>query len=154
PGIPGAPTTGGAYARSARRTGARATSRPLCAVQPRPEQRARARPFRVGPPMSVRTGELRKSTGWESERPAITPGPIDRANARGNRLRVAFFVETPHRLTGAPRSLLAALSRIEDYGIDTSVDFRASGTIEEAFSAAGGRTRDAQAPPTLCLISK
>jgi len=69
-------------------------------------------------------------------------------------VRALFFLETPHRLAGAQRSLLAALSRIHTYGIDPLVVFPGSGSVEEAYRGAGINTRIVPAPPSLMLFNK
>jgi glycosyltransferase involved in cell wall biosynthesis len=70
------------------------------------------------------------------------------------RVRALFFVETPHRLAGAQRSLLAQLSRISAHGIDPLAVFPAPGVVEEAYRAAGVPTKVLQAPPSLLLFNK
>lgn len=69
-------------------------------------------------------------------------------------MRALFFVETPHRLTGAPRSLLASLLLLETHGIDPLVVFPAHGIVEQAFRRAGVATRILHAPPALLLFNK
>jgi glycosyltransferase involved in cell wall biosynthesis len=69
-------------------------------------------------------------------------------------VRALFFVETPHRLAGAQRSLLAALTPIDRHGIDAEALFPGPGIVEEAYRAAGVRTRVLQAPPALLLFNR
>jgi glycosyltransferase involved in cell wall biosynthesis len=69
-------------------------------------------------------------------------------------LRVMFFLETPHRLAGSQRSLMAALTRIRGHGIDPLVVFPGPGQVEEAYRTAGIPTRIVEAPPSLLLFNK
>jgi glycosyltransferase involved in cell wall biosynthesis len=68
--------------------------------------------------------------------------------------RVMFFLETPHRLAGSQRSLLAALTRIRGHAIDPLVVFPGPGQVEEAYRAAGVPTHVLEAPPSLLLFNK
>ncbi len=72
----------------------------------------------------------------------------------GALVRVLFFGDTPHRLAGAQRSLLAALTRIGSHGIEPLVIFPGPGAVEEAYRAAGVPTRIVDAPPALLLFNK
>jgi glycosyltransferase involved in cell wall biosynthesis len=67
---------------------------------------------------------------------------------------VLFFGDTPHRLAGAQRSLLAALTRIGPHGIEPLVIFPGPGAVEEAYRLAGVPTRIVAAPPSLLLFNK
>ena len=69
-------------------------------------------------------------------------------------MRVLFFLETPHRLAGSQRSLLAALTRIREHGVEPLVVFPAAGPVEDAYRAAGVPTRVVAAPPSLLLFNK
>lgn len=69
-------------------------------------------------------------------------------------LRALFFVETPHRLAGAQRSLMAALSRIDAHGVGAVAVFPAAGIVEEAYRHAGIATRIEPAPPAYLAFNK
>lgn len=69
-------------------------------------------------------------------------------------MRVVFFLETPHRLAGAQRSLMTALTRIAAHGVDPLVVFPGTGIVEETYRAAGIPTRVVVAPPSLLLFNK
>ena len=69
-------------------------------------------------------------------------------------VRVLFFGDTPHRLAGAQRSLLAALTRIGAHGVEPLVIFPGPGAVEEAYRAARVPTRIVEAPPSLLLFNK
>ncbi|KAB2899984.1 MAG: glycosyltransferase family 4 protein [Kofleriaceae bacterium] len=69
-------------------------------------------------------------------------------------VRVLFFGDTPHRLAGAQRSLMAALTRIGRHGIEPLVIFPGPGVVEEAYRAAGIPTRLVAAPPSLLLFNR
>ncbi|RMH41134.1 MAG: glycosyltransferase [Deltaproteobacteria bacterium] len=69
-------------------------------------------------------------------------------------LRALFFVDVPHRFAGAQRSLLAALSRIEEHGVDPLVVFPGPGKCVDRYRATGVRTRIVHAPPALMTFGK
>jgi glycosyltransferase involved in cell wall biosynthesis len=69
-------------------------------------------------------------------------------------VRALFFGDTPHRLAGAQRSLMAALTRLGAHGIEPLVIFPGPGAVEEAYRAAGIETRIVAAPPSLLLFNK
>ncbi len=69
-------------------------------------------------------------------------------------MRALFFVETPHRLAGAQRSLMVALTRVAAHGIEPLAVFPGPGAVEEAYRAAGIPTRIIAAPPSLLLFNK
>jgi len=69
-------------------------------------------------------------------------------------VRVLFFGDTPHRLAGAQRSLMAALTRIGPHGIEPLVLFPGPGVVEEAYRSAGIATRLVPAPRSLLLFNR
>ncbi|MFO7181300.1 MAG: glycosyltransferase family 4 protein [Pseudomonadota bacterium] len=69
-------------------------------------------------------------------------------------MRALFFLETPHRLGGAPRSLLATLTRLPAFGVKPIAVFPAEGSVEELFRANGVETRIVPAPEALLLFNK
>jgi glycosyltransferase involved in cell wall biosynthesis len=69
-------------------------------------------------------------------------------------VRALFFGDTPHRLAGAQRSLLAALTGIRAHGVDPLVVFSGPGIVEAAYREAGVPTRILPAPPSLLLFNK
>lgn len=68
--------------------------------------------------------------------------------------RVLFFVETPHRVAGAQRSLLAALGRMGAHGIEPQVIFPGDGACVEAYRAAHIPTRVVPGPPALTMFNR
>lgn len=69
-------------------------------------------------------------------------------------MRAFFFVETPHRLAGAQRSLMVSLTRISNHGIEPLAVFPGPGPVEEAYRESGVPTRVIEAPPSLLLFNK
>lgn len=69
-------------------------------------------------------------------------------------MRVLFFVETPHRLAGSQRSLLAALTRINRHGVTPLAVFPGPGVVEETYRGAGVPTRIVEAPASLLRFNK
>lgn len=69
-------------------------------------------------------------------------------------MRVAFFLDSPHRMTGAQRSLLAAVGVIGDYGISAQVVTPAEGPLPRAFRQAGVEVRCLEAPPAFHVYGK
>ena len=70
------------------------------------------------------------------------------------RVKALFFGDTPHRLAGAQRSLLAALRRIGEHGIDPLVVFPAGGAVVDAYREAGVPVRIVEAPPVYTSFNK
>lgn len=68
--------------------------------------------------------------------------------------RVLFFVETPHRLAGAQKALLAMLEPIRRYGIEPLVVFPGEGIAVDAFRAAGLDVRVEEAPESLMVFER
>lgn len=69
-------------------------------------------------------------------------------------LRALFFVDVPHRFTGAQRSLLAALQRLSRFDVDPVALFPSEGICAQAYRTAGIRTLIAAAPPSLLAFGK
>lgn len=69
-------------------------------------------------------------------------------------LRTLFFLDAPHRLSGAQRSLLTAVRRIADHGVAALVVAPAEGVCVDAFRAAGLDTRVVPAPESLLAFGK
>jgi len=69
-------------------------------------------------------------------------------------IRALFFVDIPHHFAGAQRSLLAALERIGEAGVEPLVVFPGEGVAVEAFRQAGLRTEVLPAPPALLTFGR
>lgn len=69
-------------------------------------------------------------------------------------LRALFFVEVPHRVAGAQRSLLAAVRELPALGVEPLVVFPGEGMCVDAFRAAGVRVLVLPAPPSLLVFGK
>lgn len=69
-------------------------------------------------------------------------------------LPTLFFVDAPHRIAGAQRSLLAALRAIPAHGIRPLVVFPADGACAEAFRAEGLDVQVLPSPPELLRFDK
>ncbi|HEY4122804.1 MAG TPA: glycosyltransferase family 4 protein [Byssovorax sp.] len=68
--------------------------------------------------------------------------------------RALFFVDTPHRLAGSQRSLLAALARVNEHGVDPLLVVPADGIVVERARAAGVRVRVVDAPPSFHVYDR
>lgn len=64
-------------------------------------------------------------------------------------MKVLFFVDTPHRMGGAQRSLLALLGKIRAHGVEPLVVFPAGGLVHDAAAEAGLAPRVVEPPEPL-----
>lgn len=69
-------------------------------------------------------------------------------------MRALFFVDVPHRIAGAQRSLLAALGALPAQGVDPLVVFPGEGLCVDAYRAAGLDVRVLPAPASLLTFGK
>jgi glycosyltransferase involved in cell wall biosynthesis len=81
-------------------------------------------------------------------------GADERAPRATVTVKVVFFGDTPHRLAGAQRSLLASLRPIAAHGIEPLVVFPAGGTVVDAYREAGVPVRILEAPPVYGAFNK
>ncbi len=69
-------------------------------------------------------------------------------------MRALFFGDTPHRLAGAQKQLLAALLLAPEFGVDPHIVFPAAGAFEGACREAGLRVTVLDAPPAFQSFGK
>lgn len=69
-------------------------------------------------------------------------------------MRALFFVDVPHRLGGAQRSLLASVQGLRGHGIEPHVVFPGPGLCVDAYRAAGLRTTILPGPESLLVFGK
>jgi glycosyltransferase involved in cell wall biosynthesis len=69
-------------------------------------------------------------------------------------VRALLFVDVPHRLAGAQRSLLAAARGLAAHGVAAKVVFPGPGMCLDAFQATGIPVRIVPAPPALMVFQK
>src|SRR4051812_39048355 len=69
-------------------------------------------------------------------------------------LRALFFVDVPHRVAGAQRSLLAALRELPAHDIGATVVFPGDGACVDLYRQAGIEVLVVPAPPALLEFGK
>lgn len=69
-------------------------------------------------------------------------------------MRAIFFCSVPHRIAGAQKSLLAAVSAAREHGLDPLMVFPAEGAFEQRCRAAGLRARVLPGPPSFSVFGK
>ncbi|MFO0555096.1 MAG: glycosyltransferase [Polyangiaceae bacterium] len=69
-------------------------------------------------------------------------------------MRALFFGESPHRIGGAQKSLLAALRHVRRFGLDPIVAFPAGGVYADAVRQAGLDVRILEAPAAINTYGK
>src|SRR5262245_53276612 len=90
---------------------------------------------------------------------AQRPGPPTRAPRlrppqQRDAVRALFYGDAPHRLAGAQQSLLAALTRAGEFGLDPHLVFPAPGVFEQACRDGGLRVTVLPAPPAFQSFGK
>src|SRR5438067_2210481 len=69
-------------------------------------------------------------------------------------LRALFFVDSPHRVAGAQRSLLAALAELRHHDVQATAVFPGTGLCVDLFREAGIEVEVLSAPPSLLTFGK
>jgi glycosyltransferase involved in cell wall biosynthesis len=69
-------------------------------------------------------------------------------------LRALFFGDVPHRIAGAQKSLLTAVLRAREYGLEPVMVFPAEGAFEKKCRADGLRVHVLPGPPSFSVFGK
>src|SRR5215211_4085224 len=69
-------------------------------------------------------------------------------------IRAVFFGDTPHRLAGAQRSLIAVLPVMREFGVDPTVVVPGDGVFVDACRAADLRVHVLPAPPAFQMFGR
>lgn len=72
----------------------------------------------------------------------------------GNRSRVIFYGDAPHRIAGAQKSLLTAVLMGREHGLDPVMVFPAEGPFEKKCRAEGLAVRVLPGPPSFSVFGK